>query len=583
MRKLLTGIHLFPIIHTSTPYSLQKGKGDLAAAINVALLAFPQGMAFALIAGLPIEYGLYGSVIAAIVGPLFAGSPYITQGPTNATSVMIVSYFAAMGISEMEKLALLPLLLVMIGLFLVMGAYLRVANLIQFISRSVVIGYITAAACLIVANQMKKMLDVTLTEPATTFVEVVVFTIKHAPEASGASILLSLISLAIYIFLRKKFPKLPNVAITLVSCSFIAHFGFTRLGYELEFLSSFSISEYRLHWPAFSLESIRLVSGPAFAIAMLAVLEGTSIGKSMAAQRGSRLDGNQEMFSIGMANLSCGIFGGMPSSGSLTRSMLNISSGALTPLASVMNGLICLLGIFLFSDYISYIPQASLAVIVVGVGWSLFNKHAIKIAFKATPADAIVFVSTVAVGLLVALDSAIYVGMIISIILFLRQASHPEMVEYCFKDEQTLSQLESAKERNTPSVSIVHVEGNIFFGASELFRDQVRRACEDPQLKILILKMRNAYNLDATSVMALEELVVFMNKEARYLIISEARTELITVLKRSGIYNLIGKDFIFADDPENATASTARALRRAQELLGDVVADVSISYTRNHK
>ena len=234
-------------------------------------------------------------------------------------------------------------------------------------------------------------------------------------------------------------------------------------------------------------------------------------------------------------------------------------------------------GFSLSKDFIHYIPKSALAVLVIFIGISLINKHAIKLCVKSTGSDKIVFFATILVGFFVALDAAIYAGMVISVILFLRKAALPEMIEYDMDEKGQLAVIEKPEERTHSKVSIVHVGGNLFFGASEVFRDQIRRACEDPDLKIIILKMRNAYNIDATSIMALEELVKFMNERGLYLIISEARPELVRVLlKMSNVYDYIGKEFVFHDCPENNVLSTAKAVKKAQRLLGSKQADVQI-------
>ena len=147
----------------------------------------------------------------------------------------------------------------------------------------------------------------------------------------------------------------------------------------------------------------------------------------------------------------------------------------------------------------------------------------------------------------------------------------------CIRDRQgQLAEMAKPEHRDVPEVSIVHVEGELFFGAADLFRDQMRRICEDPNLKIVVLKMRNAYNMDATGVMALEELVRYMNEKGRYLILSEAKADLIRVLKNADLYDYIEERNIFTDDPQNPTMSTALALKRAKEHLGDTEANVSI-------
>ncbi len=576
-------LDLFPIGRTLRTYDRGKLKSDLKAGINVALLAFPQGMAYALIAGIPIQYGIYGSAVAAILGPIFSGSRFITLGPTNATSVLFFSSFLAIGGTTLAKLNMMPLLLFMVGVIMIVGAYLRVANLIQYVSRSVVAGYITGAALLIIANQIKSVLGFEMLG-TSTFYHVCRQTILYLQFTHWPSVILSIITAVIYLLLLKKLKTLPNIAITLLFMAFVAmginHLLLSPLFADMKLAPLAMLSPIKVqHWditlPHFNFLEISELASVALAISFLAILEGSSIGKSLAARSGDRLDTNQEMLSMGVANLCCGFLSGMPASGSLTRSTLNITSGAATACSSIFTGIFCIIGVFTFGHYIDHIPKASLAVIVISIGISLINRHTIRVVMKATRSDAIVFVTTFIGTLLFRLDTAIYFGAGISILLFLRKAAMPELVEYTFTNEGQLTQLEEQK-RTHPEISIVHVEGELFFGAVELFRDQMRRIVEDPNLKIVVLKMRNAHHLDATSVLALEELIKYMRDLDRFLLVSEARKDVIRVLKNSGLMEIIGRENIFPDVTQNPTLSTARALKRAQEILGDEKADVSI-------
>ncbi len=554
--------------------------GDVAAGLNIALLAFPQGIAYAMIAGLPIYYGIYGSAFAAIISAFFASSHFITLGPTNATSVILLSAFISLGITGAGMLTLLPLLILMVGVLIVVGAYFRLANFVPYISRSVITGYITAAALLIIANQVPKTLGLDLERKGATFYNSVRISLSAIETVHWPTVAVSAATVVVYLLLVRFSKRLPNIAL----CLIIMSFG-TKLivGDESEvvFLSSINISDFSFQMPEFSLNSIQLLTGPAVAIALLCILEGISIGKSLAAKTGSRLDTNQEMFAIGMANIGCAFFSGMPASGSLTRSSLSVSSGARTVLTSLISGLIILAGAFVIGPFTSLIPQCTLAVLVITIGIPLINKHTIKVVTRATGSDAAVFGSTFICGLFLPLNSAIYIGVGISIILFLKKVARPEMVEYTFNDQGQLAEMQDIKHRHTPEVSIVHVEGELFFGAADLFRDQMRRICEDPNLKIVILKMRNARNMDATAVMALEELLRYMSEKKRYLIMSEVKKDIIRILKRSGLYDYIEERNIFAFDSSNPTLSTAKALRRAKERLGDTEANVSIYVNPN--
>jgi len=549
--------------------------GDTRAGLNVALLAFPQGMAYALIAGLPIQYGIYGSAIAAMVAPIFAKSHYITLGPTNATSVMLLSAFASLGIVGTQMLSLVPLLILLVGLFIVVGAYFKVANFVQYISRSVITGYITAAALLIIANQIPKALGLNLVSNGATFYDSLTLIVSSIDSIHWITVGISLSTMVLYASLNRFFKTLPNVAICLITLSVLTALTIGQDA-EVAFLSEINASDWSLQVPSLSLTDIQLLASPALAIALLCILEGLSIGKSLAAKTGARLNGNQAMFSIGMANIGCAFFSGMPASGSLTRSSLSATSGGRSVLSSYISGVIVFIGAFVLGPYTRFIPQSTLAVLVIAIGISLLNKHAIRIVTRSTKSDAIVFSTTFISGLLMPLDSAIYIGVGISIILFLKKVARPEMVEYAFNEQGYLAEVETPEQRSTSEVSIVHVEGELFFGAADLFRDQMRRICEDPNLKIVVLKMRNAHNMDATAVMALEELLLYMAEKKRYLILSEVKADLIRVLQNSGLYDTIEARNIFTDEPSNPTLSTAKALKRAKTHLGDTVANVSI-------
>ena len=579
-------LDFLPALKVLRDYDTGKLKRDFLAGINVALLAFPQGMAYAMIAGLPIEYGLYGSAIALIVGMLFAGSHFVVLGPTNATSVLLLSTFSTVGmVTLVEKASIVPTLLLLVGLFLILGAMLRTASLIQYVSRTVVTGYIMAAASLIIVNQVQSLLGFQFGEGerAVSSFDVMRLTLEHLyklPWESGATwypLGLGVVTLLIYLLLQRRLRFLPNVALTLVLASF-AHAFFTGfLGFEnrVEMLASPAAGSLQITWPQFSLEQFRMLFGTALALALLCVLEGLSIGKSLAARKGLRLDANQEMFSMGMANLGCSLLSGMAASGSLTRSALNASSGAATQVSSLISGVLCLVGVFTLGQFIGLVPKPCLAVMVMVIGVSLFNLKQYRMVTRATFSDSVVFWITLVTGLFFALDFAIYVGVGASILLYLRKAADPHLVEYGFTEEGELQELEK-RQRSDLEISIVHVEGELFFGAADLFLEQIRRFCADPNLKVVILKMRNARHLDATSCMALEELIQFMRQSEQHILVCEVKKDTLRVFKKSGLYELIGRDNLFPDLRSNPTYSTARAVRRAKEIVGGKKTKVSI-------
>lgn len=598
-------IQIFPIRHAIKDYKKNEIKYDLKAAFNVALLALPQGMAYAAIAELPIYYGIVSSIIASIVAPLFSSSRHTILGPTNATSLMVFTFFASSAATTLDKapIAYMPLLVFLVGIISVLGALFKIADLLQFVSRSVLVGYISGASFLIMNGQFKHIFGVAepLNQVITTHREnnqavnffTNIFDLTSLWEQfQWQPILLGIITLTLYLLLMKKLPMLPNFALCLTISSIIALVLKSTTGnFDLECFQSFQLDNFSPAFPDFNFNDIATLISVAFAIAFLASLENTVMGKSLGSRTGERPDVNQDMFSVGMANVACSLLAPMPASGSLTRSALNFESGAKSRFASIFAGILCLFGFYLLVKLplVENIPKATLAALVVGIAISLINWKNIRICLNSTRDDAIVIIITFAATLITRLDTAIFIGVALSISLFLRSASRPHLVEYEINDDGGLRERDNKQARPNPAISIVHVEGNLYFGAADLFRTQVQLTASDPNLKVIILRMKNARHLDATSVMALDDLIKHMRKQERHVIISGATRNVYKVLKQSGVLETIlegcdraqGETNLFFTSPSNPNLSTRDALLRAQELLGTKNADIKIFYDKS--
>jgi SulP family sulfate permease len=579
-------LDLFTLGQTLRGYGRRSFISDLKAGFSVSLLAIPQGVAYAMIAGLPLHYGITCSAAAALVGPLLASSRHTVFGPTNATAFMVFSYFASY--PYLNQAELMPLLVFLTAALLILGAFLRVADLAQYISRTVVVAYVTGAALLIVANQLPGLLGIALTQPDSgtpspiTFPGLIYRLLTHLNESNVQSVLCAILTFGVFGWVKKYRPQWPPFAVSLVAVTLLV-----TLLKPLDFApptfqdQSFGWRELLPIFPDFAssttLPNISRLFGLALAMAFLCTLENAAMAKTLASRSGRRVDTNQDMLSLGVANLACAYTSGMPASASLTRSALNFESGARTGLSSIFSGLLCLIVALTLGGYITLIPKAVLAALVICVAGSLINRRHLRICLNATKSDAVVFVSTFVATLFVPLHVAIFTGIGISVMLYLRKASRPQLIEYAFNEEGQLAEAEMGKRQN-PSISIVHVEGELFFGAAELFRTQIQRTCADPNLRLIILRLKNARHLDATSVMALEELIRVLRTDGRDLIVSGAMKDVYRVLKDSGLVKVIGKANIFLGSPSNPNLSTRNALKRAQEILGRKDADVRIYF-----
>ena len=416
---------------------------------------------------------------------------------------------------------------------------------------------------------------------------------------------IGVVTLLIYYGLLKWKPKWPVFAITLliVSAGFgsLIRFGVKPFEQAATF-TTFTIHELMPRLPNVIRDGvfndISALLGVALAIAFLASLENTLMSKALASRSGDPSDANQDMFSVGMSNIATAVAGGMPASGSLTRSLLNYESGARSRFASMLSGVLCMLfaiGVAAAAYWglplIDYVPKSALAALVIALSLSLFNARNIRICLSSTNDDAVVLLVTFFSTLLAPLHVAIFIGVALSISLFLRKAGRPYLVEYEFSDEGELREMGEKRDRPIPAISIVHVEGELFFGAAELFRTQIQRTVSDPAIKVIILRLKNARHLDATSVMALEDLVRYMRDQGLHILVSGATREVYRVLKKSGILETLqegcdrkkGETNLFLSNPQNPNLSTRDALLRAQDLLGTKKADIRIFYDPNKK
>ncbi|MBR3903064.1 MAG: SulP family inorganic anion transporter [Akkermansia sp.] len=584
-----------PVRHALKGYTWGKAGRDLKAATDVALVGLPQGMAFAAMAGLDSIYGIMAATVGTFIAPLFTRCSLTVSGPSNATAFMLASFFLASSPAiQSQPFIFVPLIVFLAGLLCVIGAFVKATEMLQFVSRSVLVGYVTGAATLIIASQTRYVLGINDVEAGSSFFTMSSAILQNLHMVQWQPIVLGMLSFALFIPLKKYLRRLPTFAVILLVMSLLnwvlsqpwtgAHFAGVRM------LKDFTMSDLVCRPPAlwalpdYINELIPVIVG----IAFLSTLEQTVMSKTISAKTGEAVNLNQDTFAVGMANMGSALTTSLPCSASLTRSMLNYTAGAATRFSGIFCGLICLGITFILANFplISKIPHSVLAALVLANAFSLYDKKLLRICFRSTKGDATVLLITFAAALLLPLHIAIFVGVIISVSIFLRKAAKPELVEYTFDDAGTLRELAQSDKR-LPQISIVHVEGDLFFGAADLFRRQVARISEDPSLAVVVLRMRNARNLDATSVCALEELIRYIREKGRHIIISSASRKVFRILKKSGVLNLLqencgkGESNIFVVEPQNPNMSTRKALMRAQQLLGTKQADISIYTTQS--
>jgi sulfate permease, SulP family len=561
---------------------------DLTAAAMVALVAIPQAIGFALIAGLPPLMVVMSVVVGGFVAAVFTSSRHLVFGPTNSISIIL-----AATIYSFSNLALSPPQIALLLAFLVgtiqLGAGLaKMGDLTQFISRAVVIGYSTAIGLLLISAQLPYIAGVLEVNRGSGIFGSLISTavqLYHL-EFAPYNMAMGALTLLLFLAIERFFPRAPAEFLGLLAVSLLTRFLVVP---ELGIRTIRDEGALAVSLPSFvgmplgatDLTVVPAILSAAFALAILGMLEAISISKTLATRAGQRVDANQELVSMGAANVANSLFGAMPGSASFARSATNFASGAKTQAAAMMSSGVVLVALLFFSPLINYLPVASIAAVLLRVGFRMLPREQIFIARRATQADAIVFWVTLLAALFLKLDAAIYVGVGTSLALFLRKAARPTLVEYTFNQTGNLAELGEDGRRPHAQISIIHVEGELFFGAAELFHSQVRTLADEGDIKVFILRMKNARHLDATTVLALLELNDYLQRTGRKLLVSGITPDVDRVLKNSGADRRIGLENIFPADV-NPTISTKRALQRAKEILGTESgrAEVRIFYDR---
>jgi SulP family sulfate permease len=580
-----------PVWNEFRNYKRENFRFDLSAAATVALVSIPQAIGFALIAGLPPLMVVMSVVVGGFVAALFTSSHHVVFGPTNSLSIILAATIYGFSGLALEPTQIALLLALLIGVIQLGAGLAKMGDLTQFISRSVVIGYSTAIGVLLILSQLPYLVGVLEIDRGAGILRTLIdssLQLLHG-DVLPYSAAMGALTFLVFEAIERFFPRAPAEFIGLVLISLFTQFlHLDALGIKTiqdeGALAAALPSFVGMPLGATDLTVVPALLSAAFALSLLGMLEAISISKTLATRSGQRIDANQELVSMGAGNIANSFFGAMPGSASFARSGANFQSGARTQASALMSSGMVLVALLFFAPLVNFIPIPSLAAHLLRIGWKMIPRDLIYIARRSTRADAIVFWVTLIAAFFLKLDAAIYVGVGASLALFLSKAAKPMLVEYTFNDAGNLTQLEEKKERKHAQISIIHVEGELFFGAAELFHSQVRSLADDDDIKIFILRLKNARHLDATTVMALLELNDYLQRTGRKLLVSGVSADVERVLANSGALEKIGRENVFSAEA-NPTASTKRALERATQLLHVPArdAEVRIFYDRPQK
>lgn len=527
---------------------------DLFAAFTGALIVLPQAVAFASIAGLPPQYGLYAAMIPAVVAAFWGSSWHLVSGPTTAISIVVFASVSPLAQPGSERYIGLVLTLTLLAgaIQLAMGLA-RLGTLVNFISHTVILGFTTGAAFLIAASQIKNFFGLEMPS-GLDFHEVVMFAANHLSEAHLWVVLVGSVTLISGLLARHYLVRVPYMIVAMVVGSVVAALLNHQLGAQrtgIKTVGTLVASFPPLSMPDLSFSTLKAMLFPAAIVAVLALTEAVAIARAIAVKSGQRIDSNQEFIGQGLSNIAGSFFSAYTSSGSFNRSGVNYAAGAQTPLAAALSAVFLLLIAVLAAPLAAYLPVPAMAGILFIVAWGLIDFHHIEEIVRRHPRERIILAMTF-VGTLVDLEKGIFLGILVSLIFYLSRTSQPAVQERApstatLDDPRRKFVDAGAQAPGCPQLALLRVRGSIYFGAVDHIRHQLHDVDEiNPQRKWVMLLAQGINFVDLAGAQLLAEEAQRRRAMGGGLFLVGVQEDVLTMLARGGQLDDVGSERIVA-------------------------------------
>jgi SulP family sulfate permease len=558
-----------PALDSLRTYSLSTFTSDSVAGLTVAAVAVPQAMAYAQIAGLPPQYGLYTAIVMTAVGAIFDSSRQLINGPTNAISIATFSALALYSGDDRIQAAILLALLV--GVVQTAITLLRLGDLTRFISHAVIVGFTLGAGCLIVLDQLKNLFGLPARGSAEDhFLRRLWLTLSQIDQIHWTTLYVGLGTIAVVLVLRfvnsRLRLRLPEFLLAVCGMAALVW------AFELDGAGVKIVGAIPAHLPTFELPKIdsmqvRELAGASLAVAILGLLEAISMAKAIAAQTRQRLDINQQCLSEGLANLTGSLFQCFPGSGSLTRSTINKESGAVTQWSGVISAVAVAAAVLLFAPYAHYIPKASLAGILILSAWKLVDRDQLRYYVRTTRFDAAIVLLTAVAAVAISIEFCVLIGVFLSFVLYVPRAGRVHMNELVLAPEGVIRE-RVATDTPCDRIRIYDFEGELFFGGAPELEEHLAtiEQAAVPGIRVIVMRLKRARNPDAVCLGLLDQFIERMQSRQIVVLLCGVRSEMGDVLRSSGVLARVGTERIFRET-NVVWSATLAAVRQAYELV----------------
>lgn len=534
-------------------------KADAIAGITVALVLIPQSMAYASLAGLPAYYGLYAAFLPVMIAALWGSSSQLGTGPVAVVSLLTASAItplvAAMGFevgTQEWTDAFVPLAIMlafMVGAFQFMLGVFKLGVIVNFLSHPVIVGFTNAAAMVIALSQVNKIFGVEK-QRGEFFLGDIWQMVLNLGDTHIVTLIFGVIAVGGIMYAKKKWPKLPGVLIAVAGTIIVSWaidfegMGGAVVGEIPEGLPSLAI-------PAFNMEAFGSLVSSAIIISLIGFMEAISIAKAMAAKTKERIDPSQELIGQGLGNMVGAMSSAYPTSGSFSRSAVNINAGALTGMSSVYTGIIVLVTLLLLTPLLYHLPQAVLAAVIMTAVFGLINFKAVKHAWKASRHDGIASVVTfvATLGFAPHLDKGIMIGAGLAILLYLYRTMSPRVAILGRYKDGTLRDVKVNNLETSEQIIAIRFDGSLYFANVAFFEDAILEAVSDKPNAEYILVVGDAINqLDASGEEVIHHLLLRLRENNIQLVFSGLKRQVLQVMRQTSLMKDLGDENIFANE-----------------------------------
>lgn len=526
---------------------------DCVAGLTVALVLIPQSMAYAQLAGLPPYYGLYASFLPVIVASAFGSSRQLQTGPVAVVSLMTAAALEPLAAANPEGFVVYAAILaILVGVFQMSLGLLRLGVLVDFLSHPVVVGFTNAAAIIIATSQLSKLFGVTAETSDHFFMTIWNVLVEATQHTHFPTLAMGLLALVIIFGLRHYAPKVPSVLIAVIVTSVIS----LLVGYEG--LGGKIVGHVPAGLPVLSIPNVDLATaasliGKAIVIAVVGYMEAISIAKAIAVQTRQRIDANQGLVGQGLGNIISGLSGAYPVAGSFSRSAVNMSAGAKTGFAAIVTGAIVAISLILlhFAQYLYYLPQATLAAVIISAVINLIRIKQIKYALRVHTHDGVIAILTFVLTLALAphLEQSIFIGVVLSLGLFMYRTMHPHISVLSRHSDGTLRDAQANILKTCPKMSVLRFEGPLFFASAMYFEAKVlERVASKPELKFIIIDAEAITDIDATGEDMLHQLSRRLVALDVRLVFARTKRQVMDVFVRTGFAGPDWLDHFYRSD-----------------------------------